>query len=191
MRPGSAAAVALLAVLAGCASASRPANVENACAIFDDRPDWRRALERSEAKWGAPASVQLAIIWKESAFEADAQPGRTYFLGIIPTGRRSSAYGYSQALDGTWEWYVRETGNSGADRDDFEDAADFIGWYMARTARVNGISMRDAYNQYLAYHEGHAGYRSGAWKGKRWLRRVASDVDRKAASYAAQMRRCA
>jgi hypothetical protein len=184
------AALALSGLLAGCASDAQPPNVENACAIFDERPHWRRAVERSEKKWGAPAEVQLAIIWKESSFRPDAKPSREYALGFIPLGRRSSAYGFSQAIDGTWDWYIRETGNRGADRDDFDDAADFVGWYMAKSRASNGISMRDAYNQYLAYHEGHAGWRRGGWRGKRWLQRVAAEVDRKAMEYALHLRGC-
>ena len=30
-----------------------------------------------------------------------------YFLGIIPLGRESSAFGYAQALDGTWTDYKK------------------------------------------------------------------------------------
>ena len=36
---------------------------------------------------------------------------------------------FAQALDGTWERYKSETGREFADRDDFEDAIDFVGWY--------------------------------------------------------------
>jgi hypothetical protein len=184
------AAAALMGLLAGCASDSQPGNVENACAIFDERPHWREAVERSERRWGAPAHVQLAIMYQESAFRPDAQPPKVYALGFIPWGRQSSAYGFSQAIDGTWEWYRRETGNSGADRDDFDDAADFVGWYMAKSRDSNGIGMHDAYNQYLAYHEGHAGWRRGSWRQKTWLTQVASKVHRKAAEYSLHMDAC-
>lgn len=190
MKARALAALALLGLLAGCASDSRPSNVENACAIFRDRPHWRDAVAQSEARWGAPAAVQLAIIWKESSFRPDAKPSREYALGFIPWGRRSSAYGFGQAIDGTWEWYQRETGNWGADRDDFEDAADFVGWYMARSARVNGIPMEDAFNHYIAYHEGHSGWRRGSWRQKSWLQRVAGEVRRKADEYHRHMMRC-
>ncbi|MGM0585221.1 MAG: transglycosylase SLT domain-containing protein [Pseudomonadota bacterium] len=190
MKARALAALALLGLLAGCASDSQPSNVENACAIFRDRPHWRDAVAQSEARWGAPAAVQLAIIWKESSFRPDAQPAREYALGFIPWGRRSSAYGFGQAIDGTWEWYQRETGNWGADRDDFEDAADFVGWYMARSARVNGIPMEDAFNHYIAYHEGHAGWQRGGWRQKSWLQRVAGEVRSKADEYDRHMTRC-
>lgn len=183
-------AAALAGLLAGCASNSQPDNIDNACAIFDDRPHWENAIARSERKWGAPANVQMAIIWKESSFRPDARPPKKYKLGFIPWGRQSSAYGFSQALDGTWDWYVEDTGNSGADRDDFDDAADFVGWYMSKTKRKNGVPMSDAYNQYLNYHEGHAGYRKGSWRSKAWLKREAAKVHRKAAEYDFHMKNC-
>ncbi|MDF2232921.1 transglycosylase SLT domain-containing protein [Albimonas sp. CAU 1670] len=179
----TAASLLALGILSGCASDSQPDNVENACAIFDDRPHWERAIFRAERKWNAPAHVAMAIIWKESSFRDDAAPPKKYILGFIPNGRISSAYGFSQALDGTWDWYKKETGNSGADRDDFDDSADFVGWYMAKSNQLDGIDMNDAYNQYLAYHEGHAGFRSGRWKSKAWLRQVAADVHRKSLEF--------
>lgn len=184
-------AVGLMALaVAGCASNAQPPNVENACAIFDSRPHWERDLARAERKWDAPVHVAMAIIWKESSFRPDAAPSRRYILGFIPWGRRSSAYGFPQALDGTWDWYVKERKRPGATRDDFGDAADFVGWYMDKSRRQNGISMSDAYNQYLAYHEGHAGWRRGTYKSKAWLTRVAREVQRKSEEYNRQMAVC-
>lgn len=184
------ASLLALGVLSGCASDSQPKNVENACAIFDDRPHWERALFQAERKWNAPAHVAMAIIWKESSFRDDAAPPKKYILGFIPNGRISSAYGFSQAIDGTWDWYMRETGNSGADRDDFDDSADFIGWYMTKTQQIDGIPMNDAYNQYLAYHEGHTGYLRGTWKSKAWLRQAAAEVFRKSQEYERHIAAC-
>ena len=34
---------------------------------------------------------------------------------------------------------------------------------------MNGVPLHDAYNQYLAYHEGKAGYARGSYRGKSWL----------------------
>jgi len=178
------------AFVSNCAAPGPPRNVENACAILADRPHWGDALDRASMRWGAPQHVAMAIMWKESSFEARARTSRTYALGFIPTGRRSSAYGYAQAIDGTWDWYRKDTGNSGADRDDFADAADFVGWYMARSKSVVGIEMDDAFNQYLAYHEGQAGYRRAGWRDKPWLVRVAGEVQRKADDYRRQIEVC-
>ena len=185
-------ALALVLAIGSCASVpdGPPRHQDDICLIFDEFPEWREAMEASRARWGAPIPVQMAIIWRESSFRPEARPPRTYALGFIPTGRLSSAYGYSQAIDGTWEWYRRETGNSSADRDDFEDAADFVGWYMAKTRSSNGLAMHDAFNQYLAYHEGHTGYRRGSWRQKAWLKRAAGQVQAQAVRYNTQLRQC-
>ncbi|SDZ98534.1 hypothetical protein [Rubrimonas cliftonensis] len=182
-------ALALALFTVGCGSSDRmPRNTEDICAIYQDNPHWRRAVAQARDKWGAPEEVKMAIIWRESSFRAEARPPRTYTPGI-PTGRVSSAYGYSQAIDGTWDWYEKDTGHSG-DRDEFEDAIDFVGWYMAKTRRANGVAMNDAYNQYLNYHEGHAGYRRGDWRNKAWLMRAAAQVQAQADRYRLQASRC-
>lgn len=188
-------AAALLALcVASCGSSGNysgpPKAQGDICAIFAERPDWQDAMEASAVKWSAPIDVQMAIIWRESSFRAQARPPKTYIAGIVPTGRVSSAYGFAQAIDGTWDWYMKDTGNRGADRDDFEDAADFVGWYMTRTVRSNGVRMQDAFNQYLNYHEGHAGYRRGGWKNKAWLKKAANQVANQAEKYRGQLRRC-
>jgi hypothetical protein len=48
----------------------------------------------------------------------------------------------------------------------------------------------DARNQYLAYHEGHAGYRRGSYNAKPWLLRVADGVADRAATYEMQLISC-
>lgn len=194
LRPLCAAMLAALA--AACSSGGavhrdvRPSNVADLCAIYRDNPHWATAAAQAEAKWGAPQEVKMAIIWRESTFRADARPPFRTVLGV-PTERLSSAYGYSQAIDGTWAWYQKETGANDADRTDFTDAVDFVGWYMAKTQFANGVPQTDAFNQYLAYHEGHRGYSSGRWRSNPQLLKAASQVAQQAERYAAQKRRCA
>ena len=96
----------------------------------------------------------------------------------------------SQALDGTWEQYQRETGKRRAKRDRIRDASDFIGWYMNKSYERNGIHPSDTRNQYLAYHEGHTGFARGSYNGKSWLLNVANDVDARAQLYQAQLAGC-
>jgi hypothetical protein len=180
--------IALL-LLAACATAP-PRNVSNACAIFAEYDDWYPDAQAASRRWGVPLPVLLAIIHQESAFRSDAQPPRTWYLGFIPGPRPSSAYGYSQALDGTWDRYIAATGNHGADRDDFDDAVDFIGWYVNETAKRNRIAKSDAYHQYLAYHEGHGGFAKGSYRKKPWLMERAKQVRRQADRYSAQLARC-
>ena len=139
--------------LAGCATAP-PKQPNDLCKIFEEKPDWYFDAKDAQDKWGSPKHVLMSMMYQESSFKHDAAPPMEYFLWIIPTGRASSAYGYSQAKTPTWADYVRETGNSGADRDDFDDAIDFMAWFVYKTHKVNGISKWDAYAQYLNYHEG-------------------------------------
>lgn len=176
------------ALVTGCATAP-PKNPTNLCAIFEQYPDWHEAAEDTRQKWGAPAHVTMAMMFQESSFRHDARPPMRWFL-FIPYGRASSAYGYAQAKDETWADYRRETGNGWADRDDFDDAMDFMGWYMSKTSRLNGISKWDAYGQYLNYHEGWTGYRRGNHLRKRWLLGVSRKVESRAKRYAEQYWDC-
>ena len=182
-------AYGMMLLLAACATAP-PRNVDDACAIFAEYGDWFADAKSASQRWGVPLPVLLAIIHQESAFRADAQPPRTWYLGFIPGPRPSSAYGFSQALDGTWDHYIAATGNHGADRDEFDDAVDFIGWYVNQTARRNGIAKSDAYNQYLAYHEGQEGFAKGTYRKKPWLLERAKRVRQQADRYGAQLARC-
>ena len=53
-------------------------------------------------------------MYQESKFIGNARTPHKYALGVLPMGRQSSAYGYAQALDGTWDEYKRETRSRGA-----------------------------------------------------------------------------
>lgn len=181
--------IGVLVGLAGC-STTAPRNISNSCEIFYEKDDWYDSAKDSFEKWGVPIHVQLAIIHQESSFKYDAEPPKDYLLGFIPWGRVSTAYGYAQVKDGTWDWYREKTGNWSADRDDFDDAVDFIGWYGAMSYKIAGISKWDARNQYLAYHEGHGGFKRKTYNNKRWLVGVAKKVERNAARYRAQLGSC-
>ena len=187
--------LALALSIPGCSflgrySDNQPSTTTDICRIFSERPHWYRAARASESRWGAPVSVQMAIIWRESAYRKDIRPPRKYLLGIVPWGRQSSSHGFTQAVDGTWDWYIESTGNRGADRDDFADSSDFVGWYVHRSYQSSGIPKSDAYRNYLAYHEGHAGYRQGRHRNKPDLLRAASEVEAMARRYDSQLRRC-
>ena len=185
----SAAALLAASLTAGCAT-SPPETLGDACMILDERKEWYDAARAAEKRWGTPIQVQLAIIRQESGFRHDAKPPRDTFLGVPMWWRVSDAYGYAQAKDVTWDRYVDESGNWFADRDDFEDATDFVGWYTDLSKRTLGISKWDTYNQYLAYHEGQGGWKRKTYNGKPWLLKVARKVDRYAKTYGAQLRNC-
>jgi hypothetical protein len=185
-------AAILLILLASCGGGNfkAPRNLDNACAILAQRPSYWKALKRTERKWGVPASVQMAAIYQESKFIGNARTPHRYVLGVIPMGRQSSAYGYSQALDGTWEEYQKEEGGRGRKRDRIEDATDFMGWYMHNSTERLGISKSDARAQYLAYHEGRTGYANQSYQGKPWLVEVAGAVEARAVMYESQLSGC-
>lgn len=179
----------LSVLLAGCAT-SPPSNSENLCAIFREKPDWYQAALDTRNKWGVPPQVPMAMMYQESSFRDDALPPRYYFLGFIPWGRVSSAYGYAQAKNETWADYQHEAGSWFSSRDDFADAMDFMGWYMDKSQRLNGVSKWDAYGQYLNYHEGWTGYRNRSYTKKAWLVRVAKQVQARAERFGAQLKSC-
>lgn len=185
-----AAILFLLVAACGSSNSVPPRNLENACAIVKERPSYLTAMRRTESRWGVPVAVQMATIYQESKFIGNARTPYQFALGIIPMGRQSSAYGYSQALDGTWDDYQREHGGFRARRDDIRDATDFMGWYFKKSEEDLGIPMADARNQYLAYHEGRNGFRRGSHNGKSWLLRVSDEVADRAVLYDAQLRAC-
>ncbi len=176
-------------VLAGCATVP-PSSPENLCQIFREKPDWHRAALAAEKKWGVPPQVPMAMMYQESGFRHDARPPRYYFLGFIPWGRVSSAYGYAQAKDETWADYKREAGGRFASRSNFSDSLDFMGWYISKSQRLNGVSKWDAYGQYLNYHEGWSGYRNRSFERKGWLVNVARQVQSRAERFGTQYRGC-
>lgn len=185
--------ILLLMTLAACGGGrvtEAPRNLDNACAIAAERPQYLRAMKKTQSKWGVPVNVQMATIYQESKFVGDARTPFRWALGVIPMGRQSSAFGYSQALDATWKEYKNETGNRSARRDRITDATDFMGWYMNKSRERNGIPLTDARRQYLAYHEGHSGYRRASYNAKPWLVRVAGEVGQRSTMYQSQLSAC-
>ena len=134
--------------------------------------------------------MQLAIIGQESSFNQFAKPQRKRFLGLIPGSRPSTAFGYAQVTNPTWDWYKSRTGNSNASRANFADITDFIGWYTIQTKKMLGIPINDFYNQYLAYHEGQSGWKNKTFKSKKWLLKVAKKVETNANMYNNQLNEC-
>jgi hypothetical protein len=180
--------LAMCALITACSTAT-PRNINDACDIFHQHPKWYWQTKSVSERWGVPIGVQLAIIRQESHFVQGAAPPRTTLWGFIPWSRPTSAYGYAQAVDGTWAHYERATGQSGS-RTSFAYACDFVGWYAYSAHKKLGISRRNAYSIYLAYHEGIAGYARGTYKRKRWLLPVAGKVQRWSKIYQRQVDAC-
>lgn len=187
-------ALLLIMLVASCgggsSSKSPPRNLDDACSIVRQKPAYLKAFKRTERRWNVPVHVQMAIIHQESKFDSDARTPLRFKLGVIPMGRQSSAFGYSQALDGTWKEYQEELGKRRAKRENIADATDFMGWYMNNTRDRTGVALTDARNQYLAYHDGQTGYLRGTYKAKPWLIAVAGRVADRSEMYKRQLSRC-
>jgi hypothetical protein len=179
-----------LVVLAGLASRHQaPPPADDLCRVFAERPDWLRAARRTAREWQVTEAVQMAFIRQESGFRAPARPPRRRWW-ILPGPRPSTAFGYAQALDATWDEYRRSHGKWGARRDRFADAADFVGWHVHRLHRELGLEKSDARQLYLAYHEGARGFRERRYEEKPQVMRAASRVAALASSYAGQYEVC-
>lgn len=180
----------LLVISLVACTAMPPKNSDNICSTFKEKDDWYDDAKESFKKWGIPIPVQMAIMHQESHFVADAEPPRPWLLGFIPLPRDSSAYGYAQAKDETWDNYLDKAGSWGADRDEFADAADFIGWYCSISHTRLGISKLDTKNLYLAYHEGHSGYQRRSYLKKAGLVQIADKVAKRAKLFQRQLQEC-
>ena len=173
----------------GCASAP-PQNTSNLCEIFIEKNGWYKDSRKASKKWNGDIAVMMAMIHQESSFRARARPPRKKILGIIPGPRPASAYGYAQAINATWDIYKKSTGNKGADRNKFKDAVDFVGWYNDQSRKKNRIKKNDAYNLYLAYHEGHGGFSRRTFRNKKWLKDASRKVAKRSAIYRSQLNGC-
>ena len=167
-----------------------PADPDDLCAIFEERPDWRAGAMAAATRWQVDASMILALVHQESRFRSSARPGWKRAVGLVPVGPRSSAYGYGQVKNGTWNDYRERAKRPLARRDRFDDVADFIGWYADVIHRVTGVAKRDTFHIYLAYHEGPSGYQRRSFDAKPWLLGVARKVDDRADRYARQHATC-
>ncbi len=173
-------------ILSACSSI--PNNTTNSCSIFNERYLWYKHAKKVQEKWGTPIYIQLAIIKMESDFDWLAKPARQKIFKVIPYKRPSSSFGYSQAVKGTWEQYKKETGNKLATRARFKDSVDFIGWYTNKTETILKISKKDAFKQYLAYHEGWGNFKY--YKKNKKVIGLAKKVENQSKIYKKQLQNC-
>ena len=173
-------------ILSSCSSI--PKNTSDGCSIFSERYLWYKYAKKTEQKWGTPIYVQLAIIKMESDFDWLAKPDRKKIFKVIPFKRPSSSFGYSQAVKETWKQYKKETNNPLATRIRFKDSVDFIGWYTDKTEKILKISKKDAFKQYIAYHEGWGNYKN--YKKKQNVILLAKKVQTQSKKYKNQLNKC-
>jgi hypothetical protein len=176
----------LFLLLVSCSSI--PSNTSDGCSIFSEKYLWYKFAKKTEKKWGTPIHIQLAIIRMESDFDWLARPERQKIFKIIPYKRPSSSLGYSQAVKGTWKQYKEETGNKLASRVLFKDSVDFIGWYTNKTYQILKISKKDAFKQYVAYHEGWGNYKH--YKKNKKVIGLARKVQKQSKIYKKQLSQC-
>ena len=158
--------------------------------MFKEKRNWYSSAQSAEKRWGIPIAVNMAVIYQESSFKARARPDRSKILWVLPGRRPSSAYGYAQALDSTWNDYKKFSGNKNASRNNFSDAIDFVSWYNSNSRRINSIDYFDAKNFYLAYHEGNAGFARQSYREKQWLINAADRVQRNSQIFSSQLKNC-
>ena len=170
------------------ACSSIPKNTADGCSIFSERYLWYKHAKKTEQKWGTPIYIQLAIIKMESDFDWLAKPERKKIFKVIPFKRPSSSFGYSQAVKGTWKQYKQETNNPLATRVRFKDSVDFIGWYINKTEKILKISKKDAFRQYIAYHEGWGNYKN--YKKNQKVILLAKKVLNQSNKYKNQLQKC-
>ena len=167
---------------------SIPKNTADGCSIFSERYLWYKHAKKTEQKWGTPIYIQLAIIKMESDFDWLAKPKRQKIFKVIPYKSPSSSFGYSQAVKGTWRQYKKETWNKIATRTRFKDSVDFIGWYTNKTKKILKISKKDAFKQYIAYHEGWGNYKN--YKNNEKVILLAKKVQKQSNKYKNQLVEC-
>lgn len=171
--------------LCACANIDKtpPKIVQNACSILDEKNEWEKPIFIAAREWKISPGTILAIMRQESGFRHNARP-----IDKKSGKKLSSALGYSQALDATWQDYEKARGK--AKRKDFNDAADFIGWYSDKIHKITKVQKSDAMNLYLAFHEGPGGYNKKTYVSKPWLLNVAQKVQTNAYIYDKQLYDC-
>ena len=115
----------------------------------------RNTACRSRADGDRAQGIRLQALRQAAARQA---------ARFIPWNRVSSAYGFSQALDGTWAQYRREIGNFTARPHRFFRRGGFCRLYHGKTIDTFGVARDDTFNLYLAYYFGWGGYKRGEWR---------------------------
>ena len=178
----------IFSLLVSCSSI--PKNTQNACSIFSERYLWYKHAKNSSEKYGVPVHLILAFVNKESGFNRWAKPERTKLFKIIPYKRPSSSFGYSQAIDKTWDQYKNETNNMLALRSRFKDSVMFIGWYINKTHQMNKIPLNDSYRQYLNYYLGWGNYANKTYQTDKKAIIFARSVQKQSNIYRNQLIKC-
>jgi hypothetical protein len=178
----------LFSFIASCSSV--PKYPQNACKIFGENYLWYKSAKKSSETYGAPIHIILSFVNKESGFNRWAKPKRKKLFKIIPYKRPSSSFGYSQAVNKTWDLYKQETNNQLALRTRFKDSVMFIGWYIKKTNKINKVPLNDSYRQYLNYYLGWGNYAKKVYKTDKNSILYAKSVEKQSKIYKNQLKVC-
>ena len=169
---------------------SIPKYPQNACKIFGENYLWYKSIKKSSDTYNVPIHIILAFVNKESCFNRWAKPKRTKLFKVIPYKRPSSSFGYSQAVNKTWELYKIETDSPLALRSRFKDSVMFIGWYISKTHKINKVPLNDSYRQYLNYYLGWGSYAKKKYKTDKNSIIFAKKVEKQSKIYKNQLQEC-
>ena len=180
--------ILILFFLVSCSSI--PKYPSNACKIFGEKYLWYKHSKKSSEVYDVPIHIILAFVNKESGFNRWAKPKRKKLFKIVPYKRPSSSFGYSQAVNKTWDLYKKETDSPLALRTRFKDSVMFIGWYMNKTYKINKIPLNDSYRQYLNYYLGWGNYAKKTYLTDQNAIIFAKRVEKQSKIYKNQLKEC-
>ena len=167
-----------------------PKYPQNACKIFSEKYTYLKYSRAASKKWNVPISSILAVINKESGFRRFAKPKRTKLFKIIPYRRPSSSFGFSQAINKTWELYKKENNKPTALRISYRSSSDFVGWYFWKANKINKVSLSNTRDLYLNYYLGFSAYKNKAYRTDKKAIIFAMSVEKHAKVYKNQLREC-
>lgn len=179
----------ILSVLTGCSKVLPYAAYDDCiCCVVNANWGWKHDLNATAKRHGVSPGLVMSVMFNESSFKRYARPESNKLWGWFPY-QRSSAYGYAQIKDETWQWYRMHNPGWFQSRTQFSDAADFIGWYYGLFIKRFPGNASDS-DFYLAYHEGLGGFQRATYEQKTWLVEKSKLVAERADQYNQQLSAC-
>ena len=179
----------LFCFLTAC-STEKVSKTDDVCTVFNKNYDWYRAAYHAQKKHNIDANIIMAVMAQESNYIYNARPSKHYVFNFIPWGYKTSARGYAQIIDGAWDDYKKENNKWFPSRHSFNDASDYIGWYLNKASNNLKIKRNDSYHLYLAYHQGLSGYKRHEEKHNQKLDLIAKKVQRNTFRYQKEFKQC-
>ncbi len=147
---------------------------DDLCEIFKEKPHWYDYAAHWSKEYDGDIATIMAFMRKESDFVANA------------SNSKSSSFGFSQALIGTWLGFEKVVGDRA--RHKFRDSAEFIAWQNKENRNVLKIYPKQDVNLHLAYHVGGTAYKAGRFGDD--TKKFAEGVGEVAVSYRRQLQGC-